>query len=116
MNSVLVFIAVQAILVLALVAVLVLPERLRMERRARRLLSTHPDAERKSVYLPFPRVMSKRAVMEARIAEIEVDGWTFLRATEANPWRTLRSWGGGLTLHFIRPSGLPQDQGRRASA
>jgi len=29
-------------------------------------------------------------------------GWTFLRASEANPLRTLQSPGGGLTLHFIR--------------
>jgi hypothetical protein len=29
-------------------------------------------------------------------------GWTFLRAAEASPLRTIRSWGGGLTLHFIR--------------
>lgn len=102
MTSVLFFSALQGMLVLMLVALVVLPARVRMERRARRLLFAHPDAERKSVYLPFPSVKGKRAAMEARIAEVESGGWTFLRATEASPLRTLRSWGGGLTLHFIR--------------
>lgn len=102
MNSGFVFIALQAVVVLVIVAVLVLPERLRLERRARQLLRAFPHAERKSVFLSFPSVMGRRAVMGARIAEVETDGWTLLRATEASPWRTLRSWGGGLTLHFIR--------------
>lgn len=105
MNSILVYIALQGLVLLLLIAVFVVPERIRMERRARRLLSSHPNAERKSVYLSFPSAMGRRAVMEARIAEIETDGWTYLRATEASPWRTLRSWGGGLNLHFIRPTG-----------
>jgi hypothetical protein len=103
MYSVFVFIALQAVVVLVIVAVLVLPERLRLERPARQLLRAFPHAERKSVLLSFPSVMGRRAVMGARIAEVETDGWNFLRATEASPWRTLRSWGGGLTLHFIRP-------------
>lgn len=103
MTSILVVIALQGVVVLMLIAIFVVPERFRMEKRSRRLLRAHPDAERKSVYLSFPTVIGKRAVMDAKIAEIEADGWTFLRATEANPWRTLRSWGGGLTLQFIRP-------------
>jgi len=45
---------------------------------------------------------AKRVAMDARIAEMATVGWTFLRASEANPLRTLRSWGGGLHLHFIR--------------
>jgi hypothetical protein len=40
--------------------------------------------------------------MDAKIAEMASSGWTFLRAAEASPLRTIRSWGGGLTLHFIR--------------
>lgn len=102
MNAILVFIALQGMVVLVMAAVLALPERVRMGKRARRLLCAHPQAERKSVSLSFPRVMGKRAVMQCRNAEIEADGRTFLRASEAIPWRTLRSWGGGLNLHSIR--------------
>lgn len=40
--------------------------------------------------------------MDAKIAEMAMDGWLFLRATAANPLRTIPSWGGGLRLHFIR--------------
>ncbi len=78
--------------------------RLRMERRARLLLTQHPHAERTSIYLPFQsaRGAAKRREMDARIAAMEQAGWTFLRATEANPLRTLCSWGGGITLQFIR--------------
>jgi hypothetical protein len=105
MNSILLLITIQGVLVLLWVAIFVVPARVGMERRARTLLSDHPNADRKSVYLSFPSVRGKRALMELRIAEIETDGWIYLRATEASPWRTLRSWGGGLTLHFIRPPG-----------
>ncbi|MCC7376743.1 MAG: hypothetical protein IT581_18935 [Verrucomicrobiales bacterium] len=103
MTSILVVIALHVVAVLVLTTIFVLPERIRMERRSQQLLRAHPGAGRKSVYLSFPTVMGKRAAMDAKIAEVEADGWTFLRATEANPWRTLRSWGGGLTLQFIRP-------------
>jgi hypothetical protein len=57
----------------------------------------------KRIYLEFSSGWTgKRAEMDAKIAEMARAGWTFLRATEASPLRTLRSWGGGLTLHFIR--------------
>jgi hypothetical protein len=90
-----------------------LRERIPMERRARLLLAQFPDAEQTSIYLPFgsawPSV--KRREMELKIAEMENAGWTFLRGAEANPLRTLRSWGGGMTLHFIRRT---EPESRRA--
>ena len=78
--------------------------RFRMERRAHKLLAQHPDSERTSVYLPLHSTWAwqKQREIDAKIAEMQPQGWTFLRAMEASPLRTLRSWGGGLTLHFIR--------------
>ena len=78
--------------------------RFRMERRARALISQHPRAEQTSVclqlYSPFP--WDKQREMDAKIAEMHQQGWTFLRATSADFLRAMRSWGGALTLHFIR--------------
>jgi hypothetical protein len=78
--------------------------RSRMERQARELLAQHPGAEQTSVYLqlysPFP--WDKQREMDAKIAEMQPQGWSFLRARAASPLRTFRSWGGGLMLHFIR--------------
>lgn len=78
--------------------------RLRMERRARALLSQHPRAEQSSLCLqlesPFP--WDKQREMDAKIAEMHQQGWTFLRASSAGFLRAMRSWGGALTLHFIR--------------
>jgi hypothetical protein len=84
----------------------VLIPRFRMERRARALLAQYPDAVKTSVYLPFQSAWPsrKRKQMDAKISEMRADGWTFLRATEAGPLCTICSWGGGLTLHFIRPT------------
>jgi len=75
-----------------------------MERRVCALLAEYPQAERTSVYLTFRSgwAEGKRKEMDAKIAEMASIGWTFLRATAASPLRTLRSWGGGLDLHFIR--------------
>ena len=75
-----------------------------MERRARGILAQHPGAERISVYLAFRSGWwsGKGKEMDAKVAEMARAGWTFLRATEASPPRTIRSWGGGVTLHFIR--------------
>src|SRR5690349_19551740 len=83
-----------------------LRERIRMERRARSLLSQFPNAEQTSIYIPFHSAWpnTKRREMEVKIAEMEHAGWTFLRGAEASPLRTLRSWGGGLNLHFVRKS------------
>ena len=88
--------------VLLVVPFVFIPRR-RMEQRARALLTQHPNAEQKSIYLAFRSGgAGKRTEMDARIAELARAGWTFLRASEASPLRTIRSWGGGLTLHFIR--------------
>jgi len=78
--------------------------RFRMERQARALLGQHPGAEQTSVYLqlysPFP--WDKQREMDAKIAEMQQQGWTFLRASSTSFFRAMRSWGGALTLHFIR--------------
>ena len=78
--------------------------RFRMERRARALLAQHPGAEQTSVYLELHSTFAggKQREIDAKIAEMQPQGWTFLRAMEASPLRTMSSWGGGLTLHFIR--------------
>src|SRR5262249_10213532 len=78
--------------------------RLRMEQRARALLALHPGAEQTSVYLELHSTFAggKQREIDAKIAEMQPQGWTFLRAMEASPLRTMFSWGGGLTLHFIR--------------
>lgn len=85
-------------------AVLVGVPRFRMEQRARALLARHPDAEHTSVYLELRSVLAvgKRREIHAEIAKMQQQGWTFLRMREASPSLTTRSWGGGLTLHFIR--------------
>jgi hypothetical protein len=82
----------------------VIPARVRMNRRARSLLAGHPGAEQKSVYLELHSAWASRKQKEidAKIAEMQPQGWAFLRASEASPLRTIRSWGGGLTLYFIR--------------
>ena len=86
-----------------LIAFLVIP-RFRMERRARALLTEHPGAEQTSFYLELHSTFAgdKQREIDAKIAEMQPQGWTFLRAMEASPLRTIRSWGGGLTLYFIR--------------
>ena len=78
--------------------------RIRMERRARALLSQHPRAEQTSIclqlYSPFP--WDKQREMDAKIAEMHQEGWTLLRASSAGFLRAMHSWGGALTLQFIR--------------
>jgi len=92
-----------AVLAFLLSALVVIP-RIRMERRARTLVAQHPAAEQTSVYLELHSTFAggKQREIDAKIAEMQPQGWIFLRAREANPLRTLFSWGGGLTLHFIR--------------
>ena len=96
-----------AFLIVLLPILLVIPfvmlPRFRMERRARELLAKNPGAQRTSLYVAFRAGgAGKRAEFDAKIAGMASEGWTFLRACEANPLRTIRSWGGGLTMHFIR--------------
>lgn len=78
--------------------------RFRMERRARALLAQYPGAEQTSVYLELHSIYAdgKQREIDAKIAEMQTQGWTFLRVREASPLRAIRSWGGSLTLHFIR--------------
>ena len=91
-------------LLLVVMILFALPKQIRMEQRARKLLAQHPQAERTSVYIAFRSgwATGKQHEMDAKIAEMQRSGWTFLRATEASLFRTLFSWGGGLTLQFIR--------------
>jgi len=42
----------------------------------------------------------KKRMMHKRIAEIELEGWTFHRAKAVNPLKSLRYLGGALNLHF----------------
>ena len=102
--NIFILLAVMVVIAATVFVPLVLIPRLRMERRARALLAQHPGAEQKSVYLELHSTWAwdKRREMDAKIAEMQPQGWTFLRAKMAGPLRTIRSWGGGLTLHFIR--------------
>ena len=102
MATIILLILMPALVVV--VIVIVLPSRIRMDRRVRALLATFHNSERTSIYLPFESgwFNGKRMEMETKISDRKAEGWTFLRATEAAPWRTLCSWGGGVNLHFIR--------------
>ena len=91
-------------LVFLVVLALVLPRRIQAERRARTLLAQFPGAPQTSVYLPLRSswAWTKQREIEGKIAEMKAEGWLFLRSREASPRRTIRSWGGGLNLEFIR--------------
>jgi translation initiation factor IF-2 len=82
----------------------ILPPRIRMARHARGLLAQYPGAEQTSVDLELQSKFAwdKRREMDARKAEMQLQGWTFLRASSVNFFRSMRSRGGALTLHFIR--------------
>lgn len=95
--------------ILALVGVVlaaVIPRRMQMARRAQALLAQMPQHESKTVYLAFASGWDrgKEKEMDAKITEEEKSGWTFLKAREANPLKTIRTWGGGVNLDFIRKS------------
>jgi hypothetical protein len=102
--NILILLALVIIIVAAVLVRLVIVPRLRMERRARALLVQYPNAERTSVYLALHSTWAwdKQREIDAKSAEMLSQGWTFLRAMEASPLRTMCYWGGGLTLHFIR--------------
>jgi hypothetical protein len=108
----LLFVLAMPAIAFVIVLAVVLPRRIRMERCARALLAQHPDAERTSIYLAFHSgwPSGKEKEMDAKISEMSTAGWTFLRGAEASPLRTIRSWGGGLTLHFIRVHSSPELQ------
>lgn len=89
--------------VLMVIIRLVMP-RIKMLRRAKALLKKMPNHENTSIYLQFSSAFPhrKKREMDAKITEMAKDGWVFLKAGEAKPLKTLRSWGGGLNLYFIR--------------
>ncbi len=88
----------------ALATCMVVIPRRRMNRRAEAILGQMPDREEKTVYLRFDSAWpsAKQNAMKSRIAEVEAEGWTYLKAGEAAVSRIFRSWGGGLDLHFVR--------------
>jgi hypothetical protein len=92
--------------IILFVLVRVIPVRLRMERRAKDLVGRMPQHELRTVYLAFSSgwYWGKGKEMAAKISEEEKAGWTFLKASEANMFKTSLSWGGGVNLHFIRQS------------
>ena len=100
-----------AIVVGTIVARAVIPRRRmrqRMERRARQLLSEHPDAERSSQYMRFESTFEhgKLRELDVLISAMNKEGWTYVRIRGASPLLTLRSWGGGVHVDFIQaPSG-----------
>lgn len=83
---------------------MVMVPRRRMQERAKQILREMPHHEEQEIYLRFtsPWPSAKKRAFEAKIAEIEADGWTYLKANEAGFLRTIRSIGGGLNLHFVR--------------
>jgi len=92
------------LLVILSVLIRVLPLRLRMARRAKDLLAQMPQHELRTVYLAFASGWNRGRGKElaAKISEEEKAGWTFLKASEANLFKTSLTWGGGINLHFIR--------------
>ncbi len=79
-------------------------QRFRMEQQALAILRQYPGAEQTSVYLqlysPFP--WDKRREMDIKFAEMQQQGWTFLRASSASFFRAMLSWGVAMTLQFVR--------------
>jgi hypothetical protein len=80
--------------------------RIRMELRAKKILSQIPHHEIQSFFIPFASTFpsGKRAVMEKKIAEMENQGWIYLKSSEANPLKTIKYQGGGLNMYFVRDS------------
>jgi len=83
----------------------ILAPRLRMERRASALLAQHPGAEQISVFLKLNSTFAwdKQREVDAKIAEMQPQGWTFLRLMKASQRPTI--WpvmGRRVTLQFIR--------------
>ena len=92
------------LLIILFVLFRVLPPRLRMARREKELLAQMPRHELKTVYLAFASgwYCGKGKEVAAKISEEEKGGWAFLKASEANLFKTSLTWGGGVNLHFIR--------------
>jgi hypothetical protein len=98
-----IYVMMLAIFLIVGLLVVVIP-RQRMQRRAAEILQTMTDPEETSCYLRFTsaRPRKKRQEIEDRILEMSKEGWVFLKASEANPLRTLIAWGGGLEMRFVR--------------
>ena len=94
----------QIVIFAGILSLFVVVPRIRMRRRARALLAGHPGAGQTSVYLELHSLFpwDKQREIDAKVAEMKPQGWTYLQSSEASLSRTSRSWGGGLTLHFIR--------------
>ena len=92
------------LLISLVVFIRVRPDRLRMARRAKELLAQMPRHELKTGYLAYASGWNpeRRKELAARIGEEEKAGWTFLKASEANPFKASLTWGGAVNLHFIR--------------
>jgi hypothetical protein len=99
----LVFMLAPLAIILVGLAAVILPPRIRMEQRARKLLAEHPGAEQTSVYLQFQsaRWSEKQKAHDAMVADMAAKGWTFLRASEASPRKSV-TWAGGVNMHFIK--------------
>src|SRR5690242_6436391 len=73
-------------------------------RHVYELLDKHPNAEQIAVFLPSPsasfwQMWGKQREIFAKIDEMKMQGWTYLRSSRSQDGRlTLR----GVTLHFIR--------------
>ena len=95
--------AISAILLSVGSVSIFLAARRRMERRASALLAQHPGAEQTSVFLKLHSTFAwnKQREVDAKIAEMLPQGWTFLRIASSLP--TFRPWGASVTLHFLRP-------------
>jgi hypothetical protein len=102
-SILLILVSVSVILVPRLMSAIRAPC-LRIERRASALLTQNPNAEQTSVYLKLHSTFAwnKQREVDAKIAEMQPQGWTFLRIMEINPSRMIRYCGGGVTLQFIR--------------
>ena len=76
------------------------------------VLARLEDPEERVEYLALGSAwpVAKRRAMESRIGEIEQEGWTWLKATSAPFKKTIRSWGGGLYLHFVRGRQIKGEQ------
>ncbi|MBT3373975.1 MAG: hypothetical protein HOJ57_15750 [Lentisphaerae bacterium] len=82
----------------------ILAKRRSMFARAKSILETMDDPEERVELLLFRSTFApgKGREQDARVREVEMDGWTFLKATMAPFSKTICSWGGGVNLHFVR--------------
>ncbi len=81
--------------------------RIKMEARAKKILSQIPNHEIQSFFVSFDSIFpaGKRTIMKKKIAEMESQGWIYLKSGEANPLKTIQYRGGGLNMYFIRDIG-----------